>query len=520
MNMPESEPSHHPNILLFISDQQRTDTLGCYGNPWIRSPHQDALAARSFLFENTYVTQPVCTPARGSLITGLYPHTHGCMVNRDKLADRFASLAEMLPDSYRTAHFGKWHLGDDSTCQHGFDEWVSSEDDHRDRYTRPGLPFSSYYYWMREQGIEPEDRCATGELIFSPEQRSRLGAEHQMAAYVAGHAERFIRANSARPWLLVFSTFEPHPPMHGPYNGLYDARAIPNRPTFQAFPEGHSLFNRSRAGHHPNPRMPGESWRDGAHLLEQRANYYGNVKIIDDAVGRMVRVLEESGQMDRTIFAFTSDHGEMLGDHSMMGKRAFYDESARVPLLLSVPWLTRTQRRFEGVFGHADLVPTLLDLAGLALPDALQGRSLAGALNGDLDLRRHVAFMEWKRHRRPRPGQPGHQPYGHPAVAQRRHRGRLEAEPVRRRPIRAIRPERRPLRADQPVRPLRAARPGPRAGGPHPPVAGRDRRHRAAPLSLRANLLPPCGGHSSRVRLPPAPNPRPTAQTQTTDTRN
>ena len=127
-----------PNILLFISDQQRTDTMACYGNRWIRSPHQDALAARSFLFENTYVTQPVCTPARGSLITGLYPHTHGCLVNRDKLADRFASLAEMLPDGYRTAHFGKWHLGDDSLRQHGFDEWVSTEDDHRNRYTRPG----------------------------------------------------------------------------------------------------------------------------------------------------------------------------------------------------------------------------------------------------------------------------------------------------------------------------------------------------------------------------------------------
>ena len=390
-----SERPHQPNIVLFISDQQRTDTMASYGNPWIRSPHQDALAARSFLFENTYVTQPVCTPARGSLITGLYPHTHRCLVNRVKLADRFASLAEMLPDSYRSAHFGKWHLGDDSLPQHGFDEWVSTEDDHRDRYTRTGLPFSSYYYWMREQGIEPEDRCATGELIFSPDQRSKLDPEHQMAAYVAGHAERFVRANAARPWLLVFSTFEPHPPMHGPYNGLYDAEEIPSRPAFRAFPEGHSLFNRSRAAHHPNPRVPGESWRDDAHLLEQRANYYGNVKIIDDAVGRMVRALEESGQMERTIFAFTSDHGEMLGDHGMIGKRAFYDESARVPFLLSVPWLTRTQRRVEGVFGHADLVPTLLDLAGVALPDALQGRSLAGSLTGDLDLRRHAAFMEW-----------------------------------------------------------------------------------------------------------------------------
>jgi arylsulfatase A-like enzyme len=176
---------HQPNILLFISDQQRTDTLGCYGNNWIQSPHQDALAERSFLFENTYVTQAVCTPARGSLMTGLYPHTHGCVVNRIKLRDDIPSIAEMLPDTYRKAHFGKWHLGDDSVRQHGFDEWVSAEDDHRNMYTKPGLPFSSYYHWMKdEQGIEPEDNSATGEIIFSPRQRSKQAPEHQMAASV------------------------------------------------------------------------------------------------------------------------------------------------------------------------------------------------------------------------------------------------------------------------------------------------------------------------------------------------
>ena len=385
-----------PNILLFISDQQRTDTLACYGNDWIASPHQDALAERSFVFDRTYVTQAVCTPARGSLITGLYPHTHGCVVNRVKLDDRIASIAEMLPSTYAKALFGKWHLGDDSVRQHGFDEWISVEDDHRDRYTQAGLPFSDYYQWMRdEQGIEPEDTSATGEIIFSPTQRSKLGPQHQMASYVADHSERFIHANVDRPWLLVFSTFEPHPPMNGPYNGMYDAESIPRGPTFQKPPEGHSLFNRSRADHHPNAEVPGESWRDDAHLLEQRANYYGNVKIIDDAVGRMVQALEASGQMENTIFAFTSDHGEMLGDHSMMGKRAFYDESARVPFILSVPWMTKTMRRVPGVFGQADLVPTLLDLAGQPVPSAVEGQSLTAALTGELDLRDHVAFMEW-----------------------------------------------------------------------------------------------------------------------------
>ena len=96
-----------PNILLFISDQQRTDTLKCYGNDWIQSPHQDALAERSFVFENTYVTQPVCTPARGSLMTGLYPHNHECMVNRDILRDEIPSIAEMLPRHLSKSHVWK-----------------------------------------------------------------------------------------------------------------------------------------------------------------------------------------------------------------------------------------------------------------------------------------------------------------------------------------------------------------------------------------------------------------------------
>jgi arylsulfatase len=384
-----------PNILLFISDQQRTDTLKCYGNDWIQSPHQDALAERSFVFENTYVTQAVCTPSRGSLMTGLYPHSHGCVVNRIKLRDEIPSIAEMLPTTYRKAMFGKWHLGDDSVRQHGFDEWISTEDDHRNMYSRPGLPFSSYYCWMKEQGIEPENNSATGEIIFSPNQRSKLSAEYQMATFVANHSERFIRENTDQPWLLVFSTFEPHPPMTGPYDGMYDPDDLPLGPTFRKKPEGHSLFNRARAEHCLNNRAEGGDLREEKSGRKSRAQYYGNVKIIDDAVGRMVKVLEETGQMENTVFAFTSDHGEMAGDHAMMGKRAFYEESARVPLILSVPWLTKEQKRIDGVFGQADLISTLLEFANQPVLESLPGRPCVDVLRGETNLENHAAFMEW-----------------------------------------------------------------------------------------------------------------------------
>jgi arylsulfatase A-like enzyme len=109
----------------------------------------------------------------------------------------------------------------------------------------------------------------------------------------------------------------------------------------------------------------------------------------------VLHTLDESGQAGNTVFAFTSDHGEMAGDHLMLEKRLFYEESARVPFLLRVPWLGEQQQRVRGVCSHVDMVPTLLDLAGHQIPDELPGRSLAGALTGALDLRQHDAFIEW-----------------------------------------------------------------------------------------------------------------------------
>ena len=386
---------NQPNVLIFISDQQRTDTMACYGNDWIQSPHLNHLAGRSFVFENTYTAQAVCTPARGSLMTGLYPHSHGCVVNRLKLSDDIPTVAEMLPDIYHKAHFGKWHLGDDSLRQHGFDEWISTEDSHRHMNTRPDLPFSSYYHWLMEEGFAPEDVGPSGEKIFSFDQRSRLPADYQMAAFLASHSERFIRENTHRPWLLVFSTFEPHPPMTGPHDGLYAPEDIPVGPTFLKQPEGHSLFNRARADYYPTQTVDGEDLSREYGWRKLRAQYFGNVKIIDDAVGRLLAVLEQTGQMDNTIFAFTSDHGEMAGDFSMLEKRAFYEQSARVPMLLSVPWLTDSQQNIGGVWSHVDLLPTLLDLAGQPPPETVQGTSQAKVLTGQADLEDHAAFMEW-----------------------------------------------------------------------------------------------------------------------------
>jgi arylsulfatase A-like enzyme len=119
--------TQRPNIVFIFSDQQRSDTLACYGNDWIKVPHLNSLADESFVFENAYVTQPVCTPARASIMTGLFPHSAGPKVNKMNLPEDVPTIAELISEDYLCGYLGKWHLGDDVIAQHGFDHWISTE---------------------------------------------------------------------------------------------------------------------------------------------------------------------------------------------------------------------------------------------------------------------------------------------------------------------------------------------------------------------------------------------------------
>ena len=138
-----------PNVLVIITDQQRFDSLRCYGNDWVQTPNLDALADTSFVFENAYVTQPVCTPARSSLLTGLYPHTTGQVRNAIPMRDDTSTIAELAPSDYHCAYFGKWHLGNDTSAQHGFAEWVPVGKDAADASTS-----RSYEAFLERNGVE------------------------------------------------------------------------------------------------------------------------------------------------------------------------------------------------------------------------------------------------------------------------------------------------------------------------------------------------------------------------------
>ena len=125
-----------PNILFILTDQQRRDSMKAYGNNWINTPNLDSLSEKSFVFENTYVTQPVCTPARASIMTGLYPQKTGLHRNNIPLNKNIDTIGDLINEDYYNAHMGKWHLGDDMIAQRGFDKWIGVEDFQRIRSTK------------------------------------------------------------------------------------------------------------------------------------------------------------------------------------------------------------------------------------------------------------------------------------------------------------------------------------------------------------------------------------------------
>ena len=399
------------NLVFIMSDQQRRDSMGCYGSGWAQTPNLDALASSGYLFENAYVTQPVCTPARASIMTGLYPHTAGPVVNKLPLSPDVPVLAEMVSDEYVCGYIGKWHLGDDVIKQHGFDVWTSTEDYHRGFYTRREhrRVLSDYHHHLVANGFEPDSEVA-GDMTFSPDARARLPEEFQMASFLAERAEQFIDDHRDRPFVLYVSTFEPHSPYDGPFDQQYDPDLLPVGPAFLKRPEGAALVNRVRADYFMqylhagditgDPYMrdtlaPGHDLSTEAGWRRLRAQYYGNVTLVDRMVGRITSALERAGVSDDTAVVFTTEHGDMLGDHGMLEKRSFYEESSRVPLLMRVPWLSSGRGSVDGSVGHVDLVPTLLDLLDEPMPSRLEGRSLVPVLRGEETLDENDVFIEW-----------------------------------------------------------------------------------------------------------------------------
>lgn len=383
-------PGDKPNLLVLWTDQQRADTMAAYGNYRYRVPALNWLAAESVVFDRCYVTQPVCTPSRSSVLTGLWPHRNGCVRNNIPLQPETRTLPELLGDSaYRTAYMGKWHLGDELFAQHGFRHWVSIEDIYN-RYFSPGRDRSarsSYHHFLLRLGYQPDSSGS-----FSRRFATTLPVEHSKPSFLAQEAVRFILEHRAEPWILYVNTLEPHTPFSSVLNDLHSEQETPLPPNYPGIPEGpepRSYQDRRKkfaAGGEGFDLQRPEGWR------RMQRNYAGLCSLVDQAFARILWALEVSGQAENTIVVHTSDHGEMMGSHSLMAKSVMYEEAVRVPLLLRAPFAQARPQRIEHPVSHIDLVPTLLELMGARDP-GLDGRSLSGLLRGDRPP--EDVFIQW-----------------------------------------------------------------------------------------------------------------------------
>ncbi len=396
-----------PNLLYIFTDQQRADTLACYGNHQIETPALNALASDSFVFENAYVSQPVCSPARATMLTGLWPHTAGVPSCNVPLCADTPTIAEMLPEGYDTAFMGKWHLGDEIFPQHGFKTWVGTEDQYRRGYSEADrLPeVSDYHHFLADKGYAPDIELL-GQKVFSRHYAASLPEECTKAWYLGERAADYIRQSGDDPFALCVSYLEPHPPHTGPLNEYYDPDSLPAGPAFMRQPSDDApLLVRLMAAYYMQSENYGLDLRTDPGWRALMARYWGNITLVDRSVGRILKALEESGKADDTIVVFTSDHGELMGDHGILGKTLMYEESIKVPMVLRAPMVDQPPRHVGGRFSHIDLVPTLMELLGLERHDRLQGRSRVPVLQGYENLDAADVFVEWS-------GTDGHAPAG------------------------------------------------------------------------------------------------------------
>ena len=388
-----------PNILWICTDQQRWDTIRALGNGQINTPNIDRLVASGVTMTHAFAQSPVCTPSRASFLTGRYPRTTRCRQNGQTMPVDERLIGRILADAgYRCGLSGKLHL---SSCANGRVE--ERIDDgfhvfHWSHHPQPDWPENAYTQWLTSQG-RTWDELYDGPA--TPYIKEGIPAEYHQTTWCAQMAVDFIHQNRGRPWLFSFNCFAPHHPFDPPadYLARYKADDMPlpkfrpgeldDKPEYQRLDH---QWAHNEPGYFHTAAMTDDDHR------QVRAAYYAMIEHIDHEVGRMLDALEETGQANNTIVIFMSDHGEMLGDHGIYLKGPhFYDEAVRVPLILR--WCDRFRGglKADGLVELVDLVPTLLEAAGLEVPDSVQGRSLLPILCGEADpsVHRDAVYSEY-----------------------------------------------------------------------------------------------------------------------------
>lgn len=399
-----------PNILWICTDQQRYDTIGALGYPAVSTPNIDRLVAEGVAFTHAYCQSPICTPSRASFLTGQYPsRVHLTRNGNDYFPPEARLVTRTLADEgYDCALIGKLHLSSayrriEARTDDGYRVWEYS---HAPRDDWP--EGHGYADWVRAQGHVLKELTKSIEGVPTHLHQTTWCAEKTID-FIRSHG----MSDDNTPWLASVNIYDPHPPFNPPqeYRDQFDPAEMPPalfRESDLAQQERLAQVDFQSRGRNPaaldlkSPIIPGspEAGVDenaaigGRDARRLKAAYYAMIKLIDDQLGRILAALDETGQRENTIIIFMSDHGETLGDHGLIEKGCrFYEGLVRVPLIISWPGHFAQGVRADGLVELMDVTPLLLEVAGLPVPETMQGKSLLPILTGEADPAHHRDFV-------------------------------------------------------------------------------------------------------------------------------
>lgn len=380
------------NVLFIMTDQQRGDCLGVNDNPAIETPNLDWLASEGVNFSNAYTPSPSCVPARAALLTGMDPWNTGILGMGAGQKPMGVGFPHTLPGELSVAGFhtqlvGKGHFYPQRALN-GFHHTVLDESG---REEDPGFT-SDYKKWFDQHKDGDYGIIDHGVNWNSWMARPYHAPEYlHPTNWTVNESLDFLqKRDPSKPFFLMTSFARPHSPYDPPkyYFDMYRNKELPE--PFSG--DWNLIYGPEQKAFDP------DAWRGGRSEEETqraRAGYYGSITHIDHQIGRLLFYLRKTGQWDNTLIIFTSDHGDMLGDHSLWRKTYAYEGSAKIPLIIKLP---KTMERKRNIVNQAvqlqDMMPTILDLLDLDIPSSVDGMSLKGLMQGDQELSRKYIHGE------------------------------------------------------------------------------------------------------------------------------
>ena len=389
-----------PNIVVIVVDDLRFDEFGAGGHQYLETPNIDRLVSEGVLLENAWHATPLCSPNRACILTGQYASRHGILDNtsRSLASHRLALFPQELQRAgYKTAHVGKWHMGNDPTPRPGYDYWVSFAG--QGRTTDPEL-FEGAGTHVVEGYITDIFTDRAIEFING----AGDGPFFVYVGHKAVHPEA-VQLDDGTIDRTVPMKFYPAPR----HVGLYEQKTIERAPSYGLTEEARRNKPILAQALDLKDEVAEEdpSWESiidrgiSEETIRRRAEM---MLAVDEGVGRIYSALEKRDLLDQTLIVFTSDNGYFYGEHGLtIERRMPYEESIRTPLVMRYPALIEPGSRSEGFALSVDIAPTVLDFAGVEIPDHIQGESLVPQLTGEVEAVRDVACMEFYSHENPMP---------------------------------------------------------------------------------------------------------------------